>query len=85
MPKTMQKPLATPVARLMPLLGLPLLALAACASQTPIPATDGGTTVNVGCVEFSRLTFSRLHDTDETIKGVKEYDAARDKVCGVGK
>lgn len=57
----------------------------ACARQTPIPATDGGAAVNIGCLEFSRLTFSRLHDTEPTIAGIKAYDAARDKVCGVGK
>lgn len=33
---------------------------------------------------FPRLTFSRLHDTDETIRQIKGYDAARDALCGPG-
>lgn len=55
-----------------------LFILTACAHQIPTPATDG-------CVAFARLSFSRLHDTTETIQQVKAYDAARDAICGKGK
>ena len=57
---------------------------AACARQTPTVVTSVAAPAD-GCVAFKRLTFSRLHDTDETIAGVKQYDARRDAVCGAGK
>jgi hypothetical protein len=37
------------------------------------------------CAAFPRISYSRLHDTDETIREVKGYLAARDALCGVGK
>ena len=61
------------------LLAACLLTTAACASRTQIAVTNGG------CLVFDRLTFDRLHDTDETIAQVKQYDARRDAICGQGK
>lgn len=75
--------------RLMLLTALPSLILLSCALQTPTPATSADTAAGVvtdtGCVAFARLTFDRLKDTDETIRQIKAYDAARDAVCGGGK
>lgn len=56
-----------------------LLTMQACAAPTPTLVINGG------CVEFDRLTFDRLKDTDDTIAQVKKYDARRDAVCGEGK
>ena len=56
--------------------------LAACATQTPIAETN--TPPASACAAFSRITFDRLKDTDDTIKQVKAYDAARDALCGKG-
>lgn len=71
------------------LLMLSLLTLAACGHQTQTVATDSTkaapTAGNIGCVEFDRGTFSRLHDTLPTITFVKKYNAARDAACGKGK
>ena len=63
----------------MPPLAACLLMTGACASRTPTLVINGG------CVEFDRLTFDRLKDTDDTIAQVKKYDARRDAVCGEGK
>jgi hypothetical protein len=68
--------------------------LTACASPTRTAVTDTTihtevkaveTPVNAACTAFPRLTFSRLHDTPETIVQVKAYNATRDEVCGKGK
>lgn len=65
-----------------------LLSLGACGTLTrtagisnPAPATTPAS----ACSAFSRISFSRLHDTPETIVQVKAYDAARDALCGKGK
>lgn len=66
-----------------------LVMTSSCASQTPsVPLTPIHATsapASEACTAFPRLSFSRLHDTPETIKGIKAYDAARDALCGVGK
>lgn len=61
------------------------ITLTACGSRPQTAGTNPTPATNIGCLEFNRLTFSRLHDTLETIAGIKAYNAARDKVCGVGK
>lgn len=61
------------------LIALPTLTLGACASPTQTVVTD------TGCLAFSRATFDRLNDTLPTITWVKDYDARRDAICGVGK
>lgn len=71
--------------RRLTLLTLPLIGiLTACAPQTQTPETKV-TVTDTGCTAFARITFSRLHDTDDTIRQVKAYDAARDAICGIGK
>ena len=57
-----------------------IVTLAACAHPIPTPATS----LSSLC-ERPRLTFSRLHDTDEMIKQIKAQNAARDTICGKGK
>lgn len=65
--------------RLLPLSGLLTLCLIAVSGcQTPTPVTSA-------CTAFPRITFSRLKDTEETIRQVKAYDAGRDAICGKGK
>lgn len=65
--------------RLLPLSGLLTLCLTtACASPPQTPVTSA-------CTAFPRITFSRLKDTEETIRQVKAYDAGRDAICGKGK
>ena len=84
MPKS-RKPWLRPVL-LTPLL---IATLTACAAQTPTPGTEAVAPAKpepaTGCAAFARITFDRLKDTDETIRQVKAYDAARDAICGVGK
>lgn len=64
----------------------PLAILTACAHRAPTAATEPATPPSaVACTAFARISFSRLHDTAETIRQVKAYDAARDALCGVGK
>jgi len=66
----------------------PLVILAACAHRTPTAATEPASAPAPrasACSAFARISFSRLHDTAETIRQVKAYDAARDALCGVGK
>ena len=67
--------------------GLVALSLAGCAHQTPTLATKpvAAPAYNAGCLEFPRLSYDRLFDTAPTIEQVKQYNAARDAVCGVGK
>lgn len=65
------------------LIGPLILILTACATPTPIPATN--TPPASACAAFARISFDRLKDTDETIRQVKAYDAARDALCGKGK
>lgn len=59
------------------------LTLASCGHLTPTLATSAPPAS--ACTAFPRLTYSRLHDTDETIRAVQGYDAARDALCGKGK
>lgn len=62
-----------------------LLTLTSCATRIPTVATKPDPPpAPSACVAFPRLTFSRLHDTDETIRQIKGYDAARDALCGPG-
>lgn len=59
-----------------------LLTLTSCAHQAPTVATSSPP---ADCTTFPRISYSRLHDTDQTIVQVKGYLAARDALCGVGK
>jgi hypothetical protein len=66
---------------------LPLLLIAAlcgtltaCASPTRTPVTSGA----VACMAFKPITFDRLKDTDETIREVKDYNAAWTALCAAG-
>lgn len=60
--------------------------LAGCASLGPTPATEpAAPPASLACTAFPRISYSRLHDTDETIRQVLAYDAARDALCGKGK
>lgn len=76
------------------------LTLMSCATQTQTRATDPAPTAPPplcataappppptpsACVAFPRLNYSRLHDTDQTIREIRAYDAARDALCGKGK
>lgn len=36
------------------------------------------------CVAFKPITFDRLKDTDETIREVKDYNAAWTSLCAAG-
>lgn len=60
-----------------------LAILSGCATPAPTPATS--VPPFAGCTAFPRISYSRQHDTDETIRQVKAYLAARDAVCGVGR
>lgn len=62
-----------------------LSTLTACESHPRTAGTNAPPARNIGCLEFTRGTYSRLHDTLPTIAWVKSYNAARDKVCGAGK
>lgn len=69
-----------------------LATLAGCATPALTAATDTKAaavatvvSTDTGCTAFARMTFDRLADTAPTIQQIKAYDAARDKVCGVGK
>jgi len=53
--------------------------LIGCATVRPTVATKPA-----ACTAFPRLTYSRLHDTDETIIQIKAYNARRDALCGPG-
>lgn len=58
---------------------LPLIP-GACAHLTPTPATDG----HAGFCDVAKvITFSRLHDTPETIEQIKEQNAVFAKLCAV--
>jgi len=81
-----------PWRRLAPATIAPLAILTACAHQIPTAATSPTSVApsapapsQLACAAFPRISFSRLHDTAETIRQVKAYDAARDALCGVGK
>lgn len=75
----------SPALRRTLLIGPLLLIPAACASPIQTPAISLSSQVPIACTAFSRISFDRLKDTDETIRQVKAYDAARDAVCGKGK
>ena len=68
------------------LLTLPLCAiLGACAHQTPTAATKAEAAAPAPsqlCAVFKTIIFSRLHDTDETIRQVKASNARRASLCG---
>lgn len=62
--------------------------LAACVHPTPIVATRTPAPVTAmtdTLCALPRLTFDRLHDTLPTIAGIKDQDARRNAVCGIGK
>lgn len=52
--------------------------LAACAGQTPSPAIR---VTDSACTAFGPILFSRLHDTEDTIKAVKAHNAAWEALC----
>lgn len=62
------------------LIGTLSLTLAACAPPIPTPETKA----SVVCVAFKPITFDRLKDTDETIREVKDYNAAWVSLCAAG-
>jgi hypothetical protein len=70
-----------------------LLTLTACAHEIPTLATRTEVAAAPAapppapsaCTAFPRITFSRLHDTAETVAQIKAYDAGRDVLCGKGK
>lgn len=57
------------------LLPMPLLILAACATTTASVGTDA-----VACSAFEPIRWSKK-DTDETIRQVKEHNAAWEALC----
>lgn len=59
-----------------------LLTLTSCASPRQTLATSSSP---ADCAAFPRISYSRKTDSDETIREVKGYLAARDALCGVGK
>jgi hypothetical protein len=70
------------VRRLIKLLPLALaLTLAACATLTPIPETDPAL---VACEAFAPIRYSRLQDTEETIRQVREHNAVYAALCPIG-
>lgn len=69
------------IAHAAPLTLVLLLILAACASRTPTPVIDGAASA---CVEFKPITFDRLKDTEETIREVKDHNAAWTALCAAG-
>jgi len=52
--------------------------LTASAPPTNIPATDA----KAACLVWKPILYSRLHDTDETIRQVRDLNAAHDAFCG---
>lgn len=68
-------PLLTPAT-----LGL-LLSLQACATQTPIHATDVAPAVGGACLAFGVMNYDRLGDTLPTIAQIKSHNAAYRKLC----
>lgn len=65
--------------RLAPLALAPLVAT--CAHRTAIPETDPSL---VACEAFGIITYSRLHDTEDTIRQVQAHNAAYEALCGEG-
>lgn len=63
----------------LPMLLFGIFLTSACATQIPTPATSDY------CVLAARIQFSRLHDTPETIRAVKDHNAVYDSVCGAPK
>jgi len=45
-------------------------------------ATDGASLPSVSCGVFHPLTYSRQHDTKQTVKGIIGHNAAYKSVCG---
>ena len=45
-------------------------------------ATDGVSLPSVSCGVFHPLTYSRQHDTKQTVKGIIGHNAAYKSVCG---
>jgi hypothetical protein len=62
------------------LTGSLLISLTLTACQTPTPVTSAGSV----CTAFKPITFDRLKDTDETIREVKDYNAAWTSLCAAG-
>lgn len=62
------------------LLGLMLstLPLAGCQSMTLTPATRY---VDTSCAAFKAISYSRQHDTPETIAEIRGHNAAYDAIC----
>lgn len=63
----------------------PTAAISPVATAAPPAAAPQAPSLNPGCTEFDRITFDRLLDTLPTVTEIKAYDAARDRICGVGK
>lgn len=57
-----------------------VLTLTGCVHPTRTPETEKV----VACGAFRPITFSRLHDTEETIRQVREHNAAYLALCGKG-
>lgn len=66
---------------LLPLMLLSCVTLTGCAHGTDIAVTDPV----AACAVWRPVIFSRLHDTEETIRQVKALNAAHDAYCGVVK
>lgn len=62
------------------LIGTLSISLTAFGCQTQTPETKA----SVVCVAFKPITFDRLKDTDETIREVKDYNAAWASLCAAG-
>jgi hypothetical protein len=75
--------------KLPPLLSL-LCALSmtsSCASQKASGPSTNTVAIDpkAACLVWRPILFSRLHDTDETIRQAKELNAAHDAFCAEGK
>lgn len=57
---------------------LATLTVASCATPTNTPAIEE----RVACEAFRPIIYSRKTDSDETIRQVREHNAAYDAICG---
>ena len=67
------------------LLALSILALTACASTPKIataPTTEAPTTSAVPCAALTPMSFSAVHDSQETIMEIRQFNAKLKAVCG---
>ena len=56
------------------------LAVLLCMTLTACAGT-GGTGTDAACLAFAPITFSASNDTPETIRQVREHNAAWDALC----